>query len=1111
MPGRPSLLRRLLFGLTAVSLGSLSVAIAWRADLLGENDFSEAPGGEAAVLVQADYAQEAIVDHERVVLLRGRCRIEQGRTVLSARTMVVWHAVDGADDGRARRDTLVVYAEDEARLERVGSTRAETSLLVRFATSAGVRAAVRRSTRDASLAEDASFRRAVVRRTADDRGGLQPVRPVSRATPTRPEDARPGDVHAESPRAGAVRRASGTTAEDDVGDMPIFEAELPPLGTREVDDEVLAQGPAGPGLGSDPFAGPRAGPSAGPIALPAPGDPGPELRAVAVPTPGGALRRVRIFPRSAVPYNVLSFESNRTTPPEQIWVVTGGVNLIVDGLREFDTVDLAADRMVIWTQAARGGEFSAETVQPRDTPFQVYLEGNITIRQRNDQPGPVQSDLLRGEKLIRASRAFYDARDERALLHDAELKAHVPQLGGNIRVRAERLRQLSRNNFHAQQAWASTSEFGRPGYRLQATDIFLEDRPSDGWFGSRTGQVDPLTGLSVQEEVPWVTSLGNSFLVEDVPLLYAPYASFPAEDPGIPVRRATIGQDSIFGTRVNTVWNLFKILGIDEPRGVRWDLLADYLSDRGPGIGTSGEYRGSDLLGMPGTFGGEGLGYYVNDGGLDNLGEFRRALVPATDDRYRLQFRHRQDLPDGFSLFAEMGILSDRNFLEQYYEGEFDNGKDVETLLYGRKVFDNIGLTALGSVRPNEFEYSTEWLPRGDAYVLGEPLLGGWLNWSTHSSAGYGRLRTADPPTDPNDPFVPIPFYEETDGAVLTTRHRLAAPFNLGPVIVDPYVQGEAAYWSADYAGDSLDRLVGTAGVKASLMMWRPLPYVQSRVFNLNGLAHKMLFEVEYAFTESTRDLSEVPQYNSFDDDSQERFREHFPLTTFGGALPATFDPQAYAVRSGAGSDVSVPWHELVDDQQVVRFAWRHRWQTKVGPPGAQRIKDWMKLDLEASFFPDAARDNYGEDFGLLGARYRWNVGDRTSLLAGAQVDLFDPGQRLWNVGVLSQRGERGSLYLGLRQVEGGSLQSRIATGSFSYQMSPKWVSSLGTAYDLGEHRNLGQSLTVTRVGADFLFHLGANYNNNKDNVGIAFMIQPRFGPWSGNFANLGSLGAGFP
>jgi len=276
-------------------------------------------------------------------------------------------------------------------------------------------------------------------------------------------------------------------------------------------------------------------------------------------------------------------------------------------------------------------------------------------------------------------------------------------------------------------------------------------------------------------------------------------------------------------------------------------------------------------------------------------------------------------------------------------------------------------------------------------------------------------------------------------------------------------------------------------------MAWRVFPYVRSRAFNLNGLAHKMTFELDYSFTDSTQPLSAIPQWNEFDDNAQERFRNRFVTNTFNGTLPDTFDPRFYAVRTGAAHYVTSPYHEMVDDQQVARFAIRQRLQTKEGPPDRMRIKDWMTLDLEAAFFPDADRDNFGEDFGLLGGRYRWNVGSRTSILANAYYDLFDDAQQLWNIGVLSQRTRRGSIYLGLRQVKGASLDSQIATASYTYQMSPKWLSTAGTAYDFGDGRNIGQSITFTRVGADFLIHFGANYDQSKGNAGIAFAIEPRF------------------
>jgi hypothetical protein len=187
-------------------------------------------------------------------------------------------------------------------------------------------------------------------------------------------------------------------------------------------------------------------------------------------------------------------------------------------------------------------------------------------------------------------------------------------------------------------------------------------------------------------------------------------------------------------------------------------------------------------------------------------------------------------------------------------------------------------------------------------------------------------------------------------------------------------------------------------------------------------------------------------------------------------------------------------YHELVDDMHVLRLGWRHRWQTKVGPPDRPRIKDWMTLDLEGSWFPDEDRDNFGEPFGLLSGRYTWAVGQRTTLLADALYDLFDPGQELWSVGVMTQRGTRGSLYVGFRQVKAGPIDSRLLVGSFSYAMSPKWVSTFGTSYDVAEGIDRGQSLTVTRVGEYAFIHVGLGYDRSRDNLGVGLSVEPRFG-----------------
>lgn len=964
------------------------------------------------ITLEADYSQEWTVGRDHVAILRGRCRVVQGATSLTAQKMVIWHRSDAS--ATAPRDRVAVYAEDDVRWEQPGQTLTEPTFFISLATHNATVVNVRQRLSAAPSDVDPLFQRAVERRRAVQQGNLQPTQFVS-----------PGFDNA-----------------------------------------------------------------------------GPQFQVEQMPQPTGPRRRIRILPRSSVPLDVTTEISTATTPPERIVVIRGGVIVLVDGVEvgsfgNLGTIDLSADRVVLWLQGDEAQSFSGELQQDRDTPMQIYLEGNIVVRQ--------------GTNTLRANQAYYDVREERALLTNAELRSFIPQLGSDLRVNARQLRQIAPTKFLANDAWFTASQFGKPGYRLQATDVLYEQR-NDAWIGTGNGPVDPITG---QSGLSWITSHNNTVYLGDLPVFYLPRVSGPAEDPNIPLRRATVGQDRVFGFQVQTVWDLFQITGAQRPPGMNWDLLVDGFTERGPAVGTSTDYRTEGLFGLPGLSTGEGLLYYIHDDGRDNLGRDRRSLEPETKDRYRAELRHRQDLPDGMSVIGELGVLSDRNFLEQYYEEEFDTGKDVETLLYLTESNDNWAWSILGRPQTNEFQDETEWLPRGDLFALSEPLFNGFVTWSMHSSAGYGNIDRATPPTDPNDVFTPIPYIVDASGGVFMTRHQLDAPFSLGPVQIVPYALGEAAYWgdSMDNVGgtfvadnEAIDRFVGRLGLRASMMFWRIYPYVQSNMFNLNGLAHKIRVEGDYSYTDSSRDLDEIPQWNEIDDYAQEKFRERLLTNTFGGVLPDPFEPRFFAVRTGAGSGVTDPWHELIDDQQVLRMAVRQRLQTKVGPPERMRIKDWMRLDMEAAWFPDPERDNFGEDIGLLSGRYRWNVGDRTSLLASAYYDLFDDAQQVWNAGVLSQRSARGSIYAGIRQVKGGPLDSQILTGSYSYLMSPKWASTVGTAYDLAEGRNRGQSLTVTRIGADFNVHMGVNVDASKDNVGVQFAVEPRFGSLTGAPTQLSSL-----
>jgi hypothetical protein len=61
--------------------------------------------------------------------------------------------------------------------------------------------------------------------------------------------------------------------------------------------------------------------------------------------------------------------------------------------------------------------------------------------------------------------------------------------------------------------------------------------------------------------------------------------------------------------------------------------------------------------------------------------------------------------------------------------------------------------------------------------------------------------------------------------------------------------------------------------------------------------------------------------------------------------------------------------------------------------------------------------------------------------------------------------------------------------------MSPKWISTASFAYDLAESEARGTSLTLSRVGLDWILHFGFGLDVSKDNVGVGVSLEPRFGP----------------
>lgn len=794
-------------------------------------------------------------------------------------------------------------------------------------------------------------------------------------------------------------------------------------------------------------------------------------------------RRIRMFPRGDVPVQAQWFPD----PTTQQWiaVVDSGVNLLVDGLDRFGSIDVSADRLVLWTRGSEEPDLTGQTLQDESTPLEVYMEGNIVFRQ--------------GQRIIRAEKMYFDVPNNVGTVLQGDMLTPAPQYRGLIRLKADVVQQLGRDRYFARNGFITSSRMGQPGYRVQAGDIEFEDiqLPAVEPF---TGQpiLDPTTGEQVVEHQQTVTASNNLLFLGPIPVFYWPVFATDVQDPTFFIRNMQLRDDRVNGMQVLSTWNAYELLGIrNRPEGTNWDISLDYLGKRGLGHGATFVYQQPNMLGFSGASGGIADYWGIYDNGLDSLGAGRRNLAPETDYRYRLRWNHRHQLPHDLQLSLEAGVISDRNFLEEYFENEWDQFKDQTTGAELKQLLGNQSWSITADVRVNPFFTQTDWLPRADHFWLGQSVLNDAFTWYEHSSVGYARLQPGDAPKDPTQAarWTAEAWEVAASGERVATRHEIDWPFQFGPVRVVPYALGELAHWGQDINGDDLQRAYWQMGVRANMPMWTANPNIESELWNVHGIAHKVNFEAEFFAAEANRDLELLPLYDPLDDDSIEAFRNRMPYYTFGTpGIPAKFDERFYAVRSGLASWVASPSTEVADDLMLLRLGAEQRWQTKRGRPGARRIIDWVVLDSHISLFPKEERDNYGAMAGLLDYNFRWHVGDRLTFVSDGLFDFFSDGQQLISFGAFLARPPRGSLYLGMQLLE-GPIRHSVLSMSYSYRMSPKWISTFGTSFDVRKQENLGQNFTITRIGESLMISAGFHVNAARDNVGVNFAIEPRFLP----------------
>lgn len=885
----------------------------------------------------------------------------------------------------------------------------------------------------------------------------------------------------------------------------------------------------------------------------------------------GTQRVVGIFPRDSS--KNFSIQELPVVNQTRIVVIQGGVNMVMETGSQFGTVDLSADRIVLWitddeVSKATMIDTSGKFKQSNQAPLEVYLEGNVIYRM-DERKVAGNGD----ERMLRAETAYYDAKADRFTALQAELNIFAPGLLAPIKTKADRISQwreaetgpdgtlkIGRPIIDSVKTSTTGSRFPNPGYRFDSDLVRLtqEEVPLRNPI---TGSLDPVAATDYEWKID---ARRSKFYIGNTPIMYFPRVVMTPDDLDMPLKQLQFRTNNYFGQQVLSDWSMFKVLGIKRPKNIdTWNLDLDYLSARGPAIGSEIGYFGKDALGgrIPGSYYGYADGWTIWDKGTDVLGTgpavitdgpagsgnrgYQRSKVPVYDYmRGRYTARHMQSLladdaplDEDFRFQAEFGYLSDRYFLEQYYKRLYDTGLDQQTSVYAIRQKENQAFSILAKGNLQSFYTDTQWLPKLDYYRIADSWLGDRLTHYSHTGADYANVHTDVMVNNPTlfafQPYDPI---SQTSGSFgsgrLFTSHELDLPINLGALKVTPYLQGQAIGWAGQYnqalpAYDlptdqvkqlirgqnnlTTGRLWGAAGLRANFMMWKLYNNAESEILNVHGLNHKMNFGVDYRDAYSAMALRSIGVQDELDDNTYEFGRRYFAFTNYGGGvLPPQYNPLLLATRRNLSPITGTT--DVLQSMQTVKLDWNHRLQTKRGPEGSRRIIDWMLFDISTTYFPQAGRDNFGQQFGLNTYNWEWYVGDRTTMFSNGWFETWevggdplnktnvqhsnDPfGMKIITSGFSFNRPPKGNATVSYTILQTGEVNTSALNLSYSYWVSPKWYSTFSTSYDFGNGISLGSNVSVTRVGADYLTSIGLNVDPQRQSTMVAVEITPRLSP----------------